>query len=536
MTDFRSSHVGCKKGVIETIENIILQNLRVSLVTIVIAYLLYAFLYAYIKRRHENQELEEFSYRHGCLPMEAKVPYRWPLALDVLKLQYDALPSQRLLEFQSKYFKIAPSMRLKLFGQTGYMTTDPKNIEAILSTRFEDFGLGSRRDGLYPMLGEGIFTQDGMAWKHSRETLRRQFVRMQYQNTKVFDKAVENLISTISSSGNTVVDLQPAFFMYTLTTTTSLIFGEPPDIQGQIEHIDIDQSIFTDSFDYASLISAMRIRLADLHWLYTPSKFKKACADVKRYAAYFVDVALKDLAEIGEEAAFNKYPFIIDMYRDLKDASLVRDQLVHVLIAGRDTTACLMSWTIFLLIRHPAALRRLCDEVTAVLEENEGVTRAQINKLPFLRCVLNETTRLYPQLPVNVRVATKTTLLPKGGGPDGQSPVLLPKGTGVGWSTYHMHRQTRIWGLDAEEFRPERWEESLEKKVGWGFLPFHGGPRICLGKDFALMEASYGIVRLLQAFPNIRLPPDIAIEATGQEKQSLTLVVSSFDGCKVVLD
>lgn len=70
--------------------------------------------------------------------METTLPYSWPFALDVLKKQYDAIPSQRLLAFQSQYFdKIGPNMRLGLFGQDGYMTTDPKNIEAILSTYFE---------------------------------------------------------------------------------------------------------------------------------------------------------------------------------------------------------------------------------------------------------------------------------------------------------------------------------------------------------------------------------------------------------------
>jgi len=236
-------------------------------------------------------------------------------------------------------------MKLMLFGQAGYMTTDPKNIEAILSTRFEDFGLGSRREGLFPLLGEGIFTQDGRAWKHSRETLRRQFVRMQYQNTKVFEKHVDDLISSLSSSSG-VVDLQPAFFRYTLSTTTSLIFGEPPDVLDDTEQSVIDQDTFGNSFDYASMISAIRLRLADFCWLYTPSKFKKACGDVKTYAAHFVGIALKDLEENGEEAASTRHPFIVDLYRDLKDASSVRDQLVHVLIAGRDTTACLMSWTL----------------------------------------------------------------------------------------------------------------------------------------------------------------------------------------------
>lgn len=102
--------------------------------------------------------------------------------------------------------------------------------------------------------------------------------------------------------------------------------------------------------------------------------------------------------------------------------------------------------------------------------------------------------RLYPQLPVNVRVATKTTILPSGGGPDRNSPVLIRKGTGVGWSTYHMHRMTSLYGDDAREFVPERWENGeLEKRVGLGYMPFHAGPRLCLGsKQFLGSSKSLG--------------------------------------------
>ena len=70
--------------------------------------------------------------------MEMKLLYKWPFALDVLKWQYDVLPSQRLVAFQSQYFdKLGANMQLMLFGQVGYLTADPKNIEAILSTHFD---------------------------------------------------------------------------------------------------------------------------------------------------------------------------------------------------------------------------------------------------------------------------------------------------------------------------------------------------------------------------------------------------------------
>lgn len=490
------------------------------------------FIFLYFQRRRLFQADKAFGEQHGCLPMETKLPYKWPFALDILKRQYDALPSQRLLAFQSQYFdKMGPNMLLMLFGQVGYMTTDPKNIESILSTHFEDWGLGSRRGGLYPLLGEGIFTQDGRPWKHSRELLRRQFVRIQYQNLKVFDEHVNDLIAGLSSSGDGIVDLQPYFFRFTLATTTDLIFGEPVRTIG-----DDVQDTFSNNFDYASLISAIRLRLADFHWLYKTKKFRNACGVVKKYANHFVSQALEDKKQHGEDATSGRHAFIHDLYEDLKDPALVRDQLVNVLIAGRDTTACLMSWTFFLLVRHPAVLDRLRREISAVVPETEDLTRSHIAKISYLKCVLNETLRLYPQLPVNIRVALKTTFLPSGGGPTGTSPVLIRRGTGVGYSVYHMHRMTSLYGPNANEFHPERWENTdLEKKVGWGFMPFHGGPRICLGKDFALMEASYGIVKIIQTFPNLRLPPEIQKERTGQEKQNLTIVVASADGCKVLL-
>ena len=189
------------------------------------------------------------------------------------------------------------------------------------------------------MIGSGIFTQDGAPWKHSRELLRRQFMRIQYQDVKVFDGPVDDLLATLASSSG-VVDLQPEFFKFTLATTTSLIFGEP------FAGLDAnDHAMFGDNFDYASLISAMRLRLADWCFLYTPRRYKKTCEDVKRYAMHYVDHALKDMKENGDEAASDSHPFILDLYKELRDPILVRDQLMNVLIAGRDTTACLMSWS-----------------------------------------------------------------------------------------------------------------------------------------------------------------------------------------------
>ena len=110
-------------------------------------------------------------------------------------------------------------------------------------------------------------------------------------------------------------------------------------------------------------------------------------------------------------------------------------------------------------------------------------TRAQLNhSLPYLRQVVREVLRLYPSVPVNSREALRDTVLPVGGGPDGKSPILVRAGEGVGYCVYAMHRRRDIYGPDADIFRPERWDEERLQTIGWAYLPFNGGPRICLGR------------------------------------------------------
>lgn len=162
---------------------------------------------------------------------------------------------------------------------------------------------------------------------------------MHYQNLTGFGEHVGDLISNLQCSSG-VVDLQPFFFRFTLATTTALIFGQPiKDYDNEMQHK------FASSFDYASLTSATRIRLADFYWAYTPMKYRKCCDEVKEYVTGFVKQAMKNKYDDTQETEA-RYAFIQDLFDEYKDPILVRDQLVNVLIAGRDTTAALLSWTL----------------------------------------------------------------------------------------------------------------------------------------------------------------------------------------------
>lgn len=501
-------------------------GLYLPLFIVVLAY----FIYKLHQRRREYEADTAFGNQLGCQPITVQFPVKWPLGIDVLRAQLAAIADNRLFAYQQPFIDdLGPNFMIKMLGAMGYTTIDPKNLEAMLSTRFEDYGMGSRRGALLPFIGEGIFTQDGPAWKHSRELLRRPFLKSHYQDLKGFGEHTDSLIAGLSSSSSSgIIDLQPFLFRFTLATTTALIFGQ------SVDGLEEARQNFARDFDYASKISSLRTRLQDFYWAYSPSRYKAACRGTKEFANVFVKQALQEKNRTGPDA--DRYAFIQDLYDEMQDPALVRDQLVNVLLAGRDTTACLLSWTFFLLVRHTPALDRLRDEIQSVMGEDQELDRTHVQKMSYLRCILNETLRLYPSVPVNVRIAQKTTWLPRGGGPDGDAPLLVRRGIGVGFLPYYLHRRKDLYGDDADNFRPERWEGPELASIGWGYIPFHGGPRLCLGKDFALMEASCAVVRIVQSFPNIRLPPDYPVVPTGQEKQALTVFLSSADGCKVLLD
>ena len=194
------------------------------------------------------------------------------------------------------------------------------------------------------MLGEGIFTQDGAPWKHSRELLRRQFVRMQYQNLEGFREHVENMISKLADSPG-VVDLQPLFYRLTLDSTISMILGQPVE---NFQHEIGD--LFSKSFNKASLVTATRVRLGDLYFIFAPRGFFAACKTIKSYTYQFVQDSLQQNHDIEQSSVMkgksDKYKFITDLQSEHKDMNLVRDQVLNVLIAGRDTTAATMSYVL----------------------------------------------------------------------------------------------------------------------------------------------------------------------------------------------
>ena len=439
----------------------------------------------------------------------------------------------------SEAFRGYDSGKFTIAGLELVVTRDPENMKAVLGTQFNDFSLGIRHSQFYPLLGDGIFSLDGSGWKHSRAMLRPQFAREQVAHVKALEPHVQVLAKHIRNAKGKEFDLQELFFRFTVDSATEFLFGESveslrDELVGYVNHkLEVDgKDEFPEAFNSAQLSLLDRVLFMDFYWLVNTPTFKKNVKKVHRFADYYVNKALKMTPEELEKS--NGYIFLYELVKQTRDPKVLRDQLLNIMVAGRDTTAGLLSFIFFELSRHPEVYAKLREEISmnfGLGEEArlEDISFESLKKCEYLKAVVNECLRLYPSVPINFRVATRNTTLPRGGGKDQNGKLLVKKGQIVFYSVYATHRDEKHYGKDALEFKPERWFDESTKKLGWAFLPFNGGPRICLGQQFALTEALYVTARLVQMFDSIE-----GFNKVPAPKMS-HLTMSLYDGCNVAL-
>ena len=161
----------------------------------------------------------------------------------------------------------------------------------------------------------------------------RRFLKTHYQDVKELSKPLDDLVTVLSSS-NELIDFQRLFFRFTLATTTALILAQPADFE------DNEKNDLAGSFDHVSKNEYYAYGLTDPFLAYRPSQFLLACKNVKQYADGFVKRALQESGKERMETAQGSLIFVEDLFEELKNPTLVRDQLVNVSLAGQNITAC----------------------------------------------------------------------------------------------------------------------------------------------------------------------------------------------------
>ncbi|KAK8137928.1 cytochrome P450 [Apiospora sp. TS-2023a] len=472
-----------------------------------------------------------------------------PFGLDIVRDQVNATMNHKNLEMWTKLLADKPEYTAEttIVGKRLFFTADPENIKAILASQFTDYGKGKPfHDEWSEFLGDSIFTTDGERWHASRQLIRPQFVKERISHLDCFESHLETFFKAMAhgealngetqkvdlESGNgKVIEISDLLFRYTLDVATDFLLGL------DVKSLTTPRQAFADAFNEVQRVQNIRARAGPLQRFVPLGSFRAGLKTINELCNAYIDRALRLSPE--ELATHTKsdegYTFLHELASFTRDRKVIRDQLVAILLAGRDTTAATLSWTIYELSRHPEAVRKLRTEIIEQVGLTRKPTYQDLKSMKYLQNVMNETLRMYPAVPFNVRLALKDCTLPRGGGPDGSQPVAILKDTPIGYSTLLMQRRADLYPppsdtfAPADQFSPDRWFHWQPKP--WQYVPFNGGPRICIGQQFALTEMGYVLTRLFQRFE--RVESFMHEVDGGNPTLKAEIVIQPGDGVKV---
>ncbi|WYZ34952.1 hypothetical protein EsH8_I_001228 [Colletotrichum jinshuiense] len=435
----------------------------------------------------------------------------------------------------------------RILGMRIVFTAEPENIKAILATQFSDYGKGEPfHQEWKEFLGDSIFTTDGEQWHASRQLIRPQFIKDRVSDLHCFESHIQTLFKAIANGGaldgegqkvdmdaadGKVLDISDLFFRYTLDVATDFLLGE------DVKSLSTIKQGFAEAFNEVQRVQNILARAAKLKPFVPLFSFRAGLKVINAFVNKFIERALRlSPEELASKTKSDQgYTFLHELASFTRDRTVLRDQLVAVLLAGRDTTASSLSWTLYELGRNPEVVRKLRAEIIEQVGLDREPTYADLKNMKYLQNIMNETLRLYPVVPFNVRLALKDTTLPVGGGPDGTLPLAVCKDTPIGYSTLLMQRREDLYPPVSEtfahpsEFSPERWLHWQPKP--WTYVPFNGGPRICIGQQFALTEMSYVLCRMFQQFEAVESYMD-PIDG-GNPTLKAEIVLQPGDGVRV---
>ena len=332
---------------------------------------------------------------HGCKPMKNSPDLNsFPnniIGIREVRRSLQAVKEHRLLDDnRSKFLLNGNNTHAKVLFTELMQTLEPENLKTIMALDFNKWSLGKRRkDAFVPLLGHGIFTTDGAAWHNSRDLLRPNFVRSQVGDLATFEIHVDQLIRAIPRDGSTV-DLQKLFFMLTMDSATEFLFGESTNCLAPEPNP--DNFAFAEAFSKSQEAIADSFRTSRITLWFREFMTK----DDRKYCHAFVDkfvqkgLEYRKMLDLGkmDGKADERYVFLHELVKKTTDPAQLRSELMNVLLAGRDTTASLLSDTWFIIARRPDIWAKLREEVDAL--GGKKPTFDQIKDMKYLRWVFNE--------------------------------------------------------------------------------------------------------------------------------------------------
>jgi cytochrome P450 len=419
------------------------------------------------------------------------------------------------------------------------VVSDPVAVRTMFKDKADSFSKGILTDIMKPIMGNGLIPAPKELWAKRRPTvgagfhgawLKKMTTLFGASASRLADK-LENEYSGDSFDSATTVDAEEQLYAMALDVIGKAVFNyefgalkeETPLIKAVYRVLRESEHRSTFPLQYWNVPGAMDV-------VPRQKQFKEDIESINDELARLITSAVVSRTETDVSEFENRdyenvddaslLRFLVDVRGDEATGEQLRDDLMTMLIAGHETTAAVLTWTMYLLATNPEELKKAAEEVDAVVSDPGGApTVEEIRKLERVRLVLAESMRLYPAPPILIRRALEDVTLPEGGM---GKEITLKAGTDCFIAVWNLHRSPDLWE-NPTKFDPSRFKRRFENSEvikGWNgldpelftglypnenctdyaYVPFGGGQRRCAGDMFAMMEATSALSVLLKRF------------------------------------
>jgi cytochrome P450 len=403
--------------------------------------------------------------------------------------QFRAALLNFLLETAREY---GPLASFRIGPRRVFLASGPELIEQVLVTDAKRYIKHFGARAFKPVLGNGLVTSEGAFWHRQRKLIQPAFLKIRVQSYgPIMAELTDQMLDSWSPGKSVQIDYE--FEALTSKIALKTLF----DLEDAG-----DRQRFSGTLKLA--FELMNVRLRRIFklplWVPTPAnlRLRGAVGELDRTVEGFI-ASGRSRRDVGDDLLSR---LLVAQHEDgtrMSDLQL-RDEAMTLYLAGHETTALTLAWSWYLLSQNPNVENKLVSEWQHVLA-GATPTADQLHRLPYTAAVIAESMRLYPPVYVIGREATDDLEL---GG------YRVKRGYTVLMSQWVNHRDPGYFP-EPEEFRPERWENGLAKRIPkFAYYPFGGGQRLCVGSSFALMEAAIILAAVGQRY-RFTLDPDAVI-------------------------
>lgn len=417
-----------------------------------------------------------------------------------------------LIPFMEKAWReVGDCYEFRVAGECIKIVVHPDQVAELLLTHRHKYDKGASYDQLRRMVGQGLLTSEGDLWRRQRRIIQPSFNRDTVRNFG--DRMVEKahaMLERWTVKHDTVFDVHAELMRLTLDVLSHTLF-----------ELDLsnEQSITTGEFSEALGVAAARVTavIEAPRWLPTPGnrRLERAMALIEGVVSRIIEARRRS----GEDRDDLLGALLRGRTEDggAIDDELLRDEVLTMFLAGQETTAVGLTWTLWLISQHPEVQARLLAEVDAAVGDRPP-TMADLPKLGYVKQVLNESMRVISPIWASARNCVEADTL------GDRYPVEVGERVmNIVWLT---HKHPEFWP-DPERFDPDRFApERIAKQHKFAFMPFNEGPRKCVGEHFAMMESILVLTCLFQRHTLAAVPgfvPEMDFQLTTRPRHGLPM-------------